>query len=150
MPKTFVAFASLLLLGPLSFAAAGAERARDDPERKIGLRPDQAVVIPVAIVEGGVVLGIPRGPKPGAPPEDGEIEVEVVKHGLSPYAELSATEKTEQPVDFVAAGLIGNIKIDEVVVCGRLDTPIKTRIASGAWRISLNRFTVHKEGRDCR
>jgi hypothetical protein len=47
--------------------------------------------------------------------------VSVVKHDSSPYADLTASEKTSAPVDFVATGLIGNIKIDEVKICGRLD-----------------------------
>ncbi len=74
----------------------------------------------------------------------------MVKHGLSPYADLTASEKTPAPVDFVATGLIGDIKIDEVVLCGRLDAPTTSRIASGSWRISLNRFSVRQEGQDCR
>ena len=150
MTKTPLALASILTLGLLAAGAAGAERAQEK-ERKIELRPGQAVIIPVAIVDQGVVIGVPRGVKPGAAaPEDGEIEVEVVKQGLSPYAELSASQKTEVPIDFVASGLIGNIKIDEVIVCGKLDAPIRTRIASGAWTVSLHGFTVHKDGQDCR
>jgi hypothetical protein len=149
MAKTLGALASILAFGVLSSAAAGAERAQGK-EHKIELRPGQAIVIPVAVVEQGVVLGIPHGVKPGAvAPEEGEIEVEVVKKGLSPYADLSASEKTDAAVDFVASGLIGNIKIDEVVVCGKLDTPSKTRIASGAWIVSLHGFTVHKDGQGC-
>jgi len=74
----------------------------------------------------------------------------VVKHGLSPYAELTATEKTSEPVDFGATGLIGDIKIDEVVLCGQVDAPAKNRISSGSWRVSLNRFSVRQSGQDCR
>ena len=149
MAKILLALASTLALGALSSSLA-AERAQEGG-RTIELRPGQAVVFPVAIVDSGVVVGIAHGLKPSAgAPEEGEIEVEVVKQGLSPYAELSASEKTDAPVDFVATAFVGNIKIDERIVCGQLDAPAKTRIASGAWRISLNRFAVHKEGRDCR
>ena len=103
---------------------------------------------------GGTYQYDPSGPRNGGrrpdiwavDPKDGEIAVAVVRRGLSPYAELTAIEKTPAPVDFVATGLIGDIKIDEVVVCGRLDAPTIGRIASGAWRVSLSRFTVHPEG----
>jgi len=76
--------------------------------------------------------------------------VSFVKHGLSPYAELTASEKTAAPVDFVATGLVGDIKIDEVRLCGQIDAPATNRIASGAWRVSLNRFSVRQSGQDCR
>ena len=74
----------------------------------------------------------------------------MVKHGLSPYAEITASEKTSEPVDFVATGLIGDIKIDEVVLCGQIDGPATNRIASGSWRVSLNRFSIRQSGQDCR
>jgi hypothetical protein len=57
------------------------------------------------------MLGKPRLLRPGAAqPKDGEIAVNVVKHDASPYADLTASEKTSAPVDFVATDLIGNIK----------------------------------------
>ncbi len=97
--------------------------------------------------DGHVALGAARLSKPGgAQPKDGEVTVSVVKQGLSPYAALTATEKTPDPVDFVATGLIGDIKIDEIVVCGRLDAPVTARIGSGSWRVSLNRFSVRPTG----
>jgi hypothetical protein len=63
---------------------------------------------------------------------------------------LTASEKTSAPVDFIATGLIGDIKLDEVRLCGRLDAPSTTRIYSGSWRISLNRFAVDQDGQACR
>ena len=63
---------------------------------------------------------------------------------------LSANEKTSAPIDFIAAGLIGNIKIDEVKLCGRLEAPSSTRIASGSWRIALGRFSVGEGLQACR
>ena len=111
----------------------------------VALKPGEEVTFPVAIADGRVILGAARASKPGtARPKDGEITVSMVKHGLSPYAELTASEKTAAPVDFVATGLIGDIKIDEVVICGSLDAPASSRIASGSWRVSLNRFVVRR------
>ena len=115
----------------------------DQPAPRLDLKPGQEIAFTATVAEGHVALGPARPVKPGgAEPKDGEIAVAVVKHGLSPYADLTATEKTSQPVDFVATGLIGDIKIDEIVVCGRLDAPVVARIASGSWRVSLNRFAV--------
>jgi hypothetical protein len=59
---------------------------------------------------------------------------------------LTVMEKTSQPIDFVATGLIGDIKIDEIVVCGRLDAPATGRLASGVWRVSLNSFAIRPSG----
>ncbi|SRR5260370_18527995 len=153
MRSTLRARASALTLGAFVLAVA----APRDAARAQGLaptldlRPGQEVTFPVAIADGRVTLGQARASKPGtARPKDGEITVSVVKHDLSPYAELTASEKTAAPVDFIATGLIGNIKIDEVKVCGRLDAPSSTRIYSGSWRISLNRFAADHDGQACR
>ena len=113
----------------------------------LSLKPGQEITFAVAVDGGRVALGPARLTKPGpAQLKEGEIAVAVVKHGLSPYADVTATEKTSTPIDFVATGLIGDIKIDEIVLCGRLDAPAMARIASGVWRISLNSFTVHPGG----
>jgi len=115
----------------------------------LDLKPGQEMAVPVAVAGGRVTLGRPRLSRPGAAqPKEGEIVVSVIKHGLSSYADLAATEKTAEPVDFVATGLIGDIKIDEVVLCGRLDGPATARIASGSWRVSLNRFSVRPNGQE--
>jgi hypothetical protein len=140
-------------LGAFALAIAVSWRAgrAQDLGPALDLKPGQEATFPVAIADGKVTLGKPRLSKPGtAEPKDGEITVSVVKQGLSPYAELTASEKTPAPVDFVATGLIGDIKVDEVKVCGRLFGPSRTRIASGAWRISLNRFAVERAGQECR
>ena len=106
-----------------SAAPSGAAPAQA-PAATVDLKPGQEVTFPVAVADGRVTLGAARASKPGTvQPKDGEITVSFVKHGLSPYADLTATEKTSDPVDFVATGLIGDIKIDEVVICGRLDAP---------------------------
>jgi hypothetical protein len=139
--------AALALALALPSIAASAQ----DLAPTLDLKPGQEVTVPVAIVDGKVKLGPARASKVGsAQPRDGEITVGVIKQGLSPYAQLKASEKTPAPVDFIATGLIGNIKIDEVRLCGRLDAPASTRIASGSWRVSLNRFAVRPEGQECR
>jgi hypothetical protein len=118
---------------------------------RLDLRPGQEVTFPVAIVDGRVMLGPARVSKTGtAEPKDGEITVSVVRNGSSPYADLTASEKTSATVDFIATGLIGDIKIDEVRLCGHLDAPSSTRIYSGSWRISLNRFAVNQDRQGCR
>ena len=136
-----LAFASSVVV--LSAANPLAPRAQQVGPSLI-LKANQEIVFAVSVANGKIGLGPWRLEKPGAgAPKDGEITVGIVKHGLSPYADLTATEKTSAPVDFVATGLIGDIKIDEVVVCGRLDAPATAHIASGVWRVSLNRFAVH-------
>ena len=128
-------------------AAAPPLALAEQPGLSLDLKPGQEITFLVTVANGRVTLGAPRLTKPGAAqPKDGEVTVGVVKHGLSPYADLTATEKTPNPVDFVATGLIGDIKIDEIVVCGRLDAPAIARIASGAWRVSLNRFSARPGG----
>jgi len=121
-------------------------RAAPAERQSLDLKPGQEVTFAVG-ADGRVAPGSARIEKPGAAaPKDGEITVAVVRHGLAPYADLTTTEKTLSPIDFVATGLIGDIKIDEIVVCGRLDAPAVGRIASGVWRVSLNRFAVHPSG----
>ncbi len=152
MRRILVARAALTL-GAVLFASAGLSGVgpAQSPGATVDLKPGQELTIPVAIADGRVTLGPARASKPGtAQPKDGEIAVSMVKHDLSPYADLSASEKTSEPVDFVATGLIGDIKIDEVVICGRLDAPASSRIASGSWRVSLNRFSVRQRGQECR
>jgi hypothetical protein len=118
---------------------------------KLDLKAGQELTIPVAIVDGRVTLGAPRLSKLGtAEPRQGEITV-----GLTPgdkttlLSQLQVTEKTSAPVDFVATGLIGEIKIDERVICGRTDAPVTGHIGSVSWRVSLNTFTVGKGDGTC-
>lgn len=133
--------------GSAAFSAAGPAQS----PAAVDLKPGQEVTIPVTISDGRVTLGAARASRPGtAQPKSGEITVSMIKHDRSPYADLNASERTSEPVDFVATGLIGDIKIDEVTICGRLDAPARNRIASGSWRVSLNRFSVRQNGQDCR
>ena len=136
-----------LWLGGALAAALASAAAAETAAPRLELKAGQAIAFAATVQDGKVSLGTPRPAKPDAADlKDGEIAVAVVKHGLSPYAELTAVEKSSVPIDFVATGLIGNILIDEIVICGRLDAPVTQRIASGAWRVSLNRFAVHADG----
>lgn len=142
-----VAVASALLsvlTSALAFAGASGPRAASST---LDVKPGQEIAFAVTIADGRVTPGPARIARPGgAQLKDGEIAVAFVRHGLSPYADLTVTEKTTVPVDFVATALVGDVKIDEVVACGRLDAPLTKRIGSGAWRVSLNRFAVHPGG----
>ncbi len=53
------------------------------------------------------------------------------------------------PIDLAATGLIGGTKIDEVVICGRLDAPSTARIGAVSWRVSLREFEIGKGGASC-
>lgn len=129
----------------LAFAAFPGATCAGPPS--LELKPGQVLTFAATVTGGVVALGAGRLTRPGAgEPKDGEVSVSVARQGLSPYAALTATEKTSRPIDFVATGLIGDIKIDEIVVCGRLDAPATGRIASGVWRVSLNSFAVHASG----
>ena len=64
-------------------------------------------------------------------------------------SQVLVTEKTSAPVDFVATGLIGEIKIDERVICGRTDAPVTKHIGAVSWRVSLNTFTLGKGDGTC-
>ena len=151
MRRIFAARAALALAAALLASAGFSDAGPAQSPVAVDLKPGQEVTIPVAISDGRVTLGAARASRPGTPqPKSGEITVSMIKHDLSPYADLSASEKTSEPVDFVATGLVGDIKIDEVVICGRLDAPARNRIASGSWRVSLNRFSVRQSGQDCR
>jgi hypothetical protein len=131
-------------------AAVGARAAptAGGPAQSFSLKAGEEVTLPITIQDQRVVLGVPRQSKLGtAQPKDGEITV-----GLTPgdkktlYSQVLVTEKTAVPIDFVATGLIGEIKIDERVICGRLDQPTSVHIGSVSWRVSLNTFEVGKGG----
>ena len=110
---------------------------------KLVLKAGQALTFPASVTDGKVVLGPARLGKFGEmPTADGEITV-----GLSPkdktlYENVVVVEKTTAPVDFVATGLIGEIKIDERVLHGRLDAPVSQRIGATSWTVWLNGFEV--------
>jgi hypothetical protein len=129
-------------------AGARAAPAAGGPVLSLSLKAGEEVTLPITVQDQHVVLGVPRPSKLGtAHPGDGEITV-----GLTPgdkktlYSQVVVVEKTAVPIDFVATGLIGEIKIDERVICGRLDQPTTMHIGSVSWRVSLNSFEVGKGG----
>jgi hypothetical protein len=130
---------ALLLAAGVAVAAPAAK------PPKLVLKAGQAVAFPASVVEGKVVLGPARlGVFGKLEPGPGEITV-----GLSPrdkelYDHLVVVEKTSVPIDFVASGMIGEIKIDERVISGKLDAPVTQRIGGTSWTVWLHEFEVGK------
>jgi hypothetical protein len=114
------------------------------------VKPETELTIPISIVDGKVVTGVPRAAKLGAsPPKDGEITVGLEREKGTLYNQITVTEKTAQPIDFLVTGLNGGTKIDEAEICGRLDGPITAHIGSVPWRFWVNGFELGKGGADC-
>jgi hypothetical protein len=114
------------------------------------VKPETELTIPISIVDGKVVTGVPRLAKLGAsPPKDGEITVGLERQTGTLYNQITVTEKTAQPINFLVTGLNGGTKIDETEICGRLDGPISAHIGSVPWRFWLNGFELGKGGADC-
>ena len=114
------------------------------------VKPGTELTIPIAIVDGKAVAGVPRLAALGAsPPKDGEITVGLDRIKGEFYNQITVTEKTAQPIDFLVTALNGGTKIDETEICGRLDAPILARVGSTAWRFSVNGFEIGKGGADC-
>jgi hypothetical protein len=114
------------------------------------LKPGMELAIPIAIVDGKAVAGAPRLATLGASkPADGEIIVGLDRIKGEFYDQITVSEKTAQPINFLVTGLNGGTKIDETEICGRLDGPITARIGSVPWRFWLNGFEIGKGGTDC-
>ncbi len=136
---------ALLLVAPCS---AGGLPQRPTP---FDLKPGEELTIPVAVVNGQIVVGAPRASKLGtAAPKEGEIVVGLAPAPMGSYYEtVTAAEKTSAPIDFLATGVNAYVKIDEAVICGRLDAPSSARIAVASWRVWLNGFAVGQGGPSC-
>lgn len=149
--RAALATALIAFVAPGAALAATAKVPAKLAAARYDLRIGQELTFPASIVDGKVVLGPPRLSQLGAAaPGIGEITV-----GLTPadkgtlYAHIVAVEKTAVPIDFVATGLLGSVKIDERVVCGRLDGPISAHIGSVSWVVALHDFEVGKGGASC-
>jgi hypothetical protein len=135
-----VKFVALLAAAGVAVAAPSPKPASPKPV-KLVLKAGQAIAFPASVVDGKVVLGPARMGKFGElQPADGEIAV-----GLSPkdktlYENVVVVEKTAAPIDFLASGMIGEIKIDERDIHGRLDAPVTQRIGATSWTVWLNGF----------
>jgi hypothetical protein len=129
-----------------SWPAFGAQ----DAPQAFDLHSGQELTFAVTLADGKVTLGKPRPSKFGvAKPKDGEMTIGLTPRDKTLYEQVTVTEKTSVPIDFVATGLIGNIKIDERVLCGRLDAPASRPIGAVSWRVRLHEFEVRKEGATC-
>ncbi|THD42867.1 MAG: hypothetical protein E7774_14535 [Bradyrhizobium sp.] len=108
-------------------------------------KPGMALTIPISIVDGKVTAGVARlGPLAGAQPKSGEITIGLEKIKDEFYNQITVTEKTAQPIDFLITGLNGGTKIDEIEICGRIDQPVLARIGSVPWRFWVNAFEIGK------
>lgn len=132
------------IIAPLAALAAETDQGFD-------LKAGQEATFSVIVSDGKVTVGLPHISKQGAAqPKDGEISV-----GLGPSdkktlrEDVFVVEKTPVPIDFVATGLIGSVKIDETVVCGRLDAPAVAHIGSVSWRVKMHEFEARKDGQTC-
>jgi hypothetical protein len=135
------ALAALVLLAILP--APSPARADSGPPQTVSVRRGMEATFPVTIVDGRITLGPSRISRLGtAQPATGEITVGFEPGGKTPYGAVHVSEKTAVPIDFVAAGLLDPIKIDEIILCGKLDAPVAQRIAAAALRVSLNQFAV--------
>jgi len=114
------------------------------------VKPGTELTIPIAIVDGKALAGVPRLAALGAsPPKDGEITIGLDRIKGEFYNQITVSEKTAQPINFLVTGLNGGTKIDETEVCGRLDAPITTRVGSVPWRFWVNGFEVGKGAGSC-
>jgi hypothetical protein len=148
-PRMGAGFSRSAMIVAAILAAPAALGANADGPR-FEVKPGQELTIPITIADGHAVAGVPRVSKIGvAQPKDGEITVGLEREKGELYDKITATEKTSVPIDFVATGLIGEIKIDERVVCGRLDAPAEMRIGSVSWKIVLRDFEVGKGPASC-
>jgi hypothetical protein len=145
-PRVRAGFAFGVALAVLHAKPTNSVEAKDALE----LRPGFELTIPIQIADGRIVIGAVRRSKLGADQaKAGELTVGVAPGGHSPYAQVSVVERTSAPLNFVATGFIGGTKIDEIVLCGRLDGPISSRIAAGSWRIVLSQFEVADSATRC-
>jgi hypothetical protein len=113
------------------------------------LHPGQELTFAVTIAAGKVALA-PRTSKPdAAEPKEGEMTISLSRRDKEGYEHVTVVEKTSLPIDFVATALVGDVKIDERVLCGRLDGPASSRIGANNWRVRAHDFEVGKGGASC-
>jgi hypothetical protein len=145
-PFRFRIAAALLLsvFAPCAAVGAGADAQAFD------LKAGQEVTFAVTVADGKVTVGSPRASKLGAAqPKDGEITVGLAARDKTLYEQVTVTEKTAVPINFLATGLVGGTKIDEAVLCGRIDAPVSQRIGAMSWKVRLHDFEAAKDGVKC-
>jgi hypothetical protein len=150
--KLFRLCSSAATLGALLggvFASCAAFGAGGDAQG-FDLNAGQELTFAVTIADGKVTVGAPRASRLGAAqPGDGEVTVGLTARDKTLYEQVLVTEKTAVPIDFLATGLVGGTKIDEAVLCGRLDAPTSAHIGAVSWRVRLHDFEVGKGGATC-
>ena len=139
-------------LGAVLFGlfAAGAAFGAGSEEQAFNLRPGEELTFAVKIADGKVMLGKPRTARLGtAQTASGEISVGLSQRDASLHEQVTVTEKTAVPIDFLATALVGETKIDEAVLCGRLDAPSSAHIGAISRRVSVHAFEARKDGATC-
>ena len=128
----------------VALLTAAVVAAAPQPE-KLVLKAGQALTFPARIENGAVVFGpARRGVFGKTAPGPGEISIGLSTRDKDLYDHLVVVEKTDKPIDFVATGLIGEIKIDERVVTGGLAAPVTQRIGGTSWTVWLHEFEAAK------
>jgi hypothetical protein len=138
------ALARGVLIGAVLLLALGARAAELKPKPLV-LKGGQEVTFALTVVGGVATVGPAVLGKLGASQaKDGEIVVGLTPRDKDLYSQVMVTEKTLVPVDFVATGHIGEIVIDERVICGHLGAPFQQHIGGVSWTVVLHDFTVGK------
>ena len=128
-----------------SLALTSGVQAVEPKPKPFVLKAGQELTLAFALANGAATPGAPRLGKLGAAQaKDGEIVVGLTPRDKELYSKVMVTEKTDVPIDFVATGHIGEIVIDERVVCGRLGAPFQQRIGGVSWTVELHDFTLGK------
>ena len=129
----------------VALLAAAAIAAPQPKPVKLILKAGQALTFPASVADGKVVIGPARlGLFGRMEPKPGEITIGLSTRDKDLYDQLVLVEKTAVPIDFVATGLVGEIKIDERVLTGRLDAPVTQRIGGTSWTVWLHEFEAGK------
>ena len=139
----------LAILGALLFSAlapGAALSAKGDPSA-FNLHPGQELTFAVKVADGNVTQGPPRPSRLGAAqPREGEMTIGLSTRDATQHEQVTVTEKTPVPIDFLATAMVGDTKIDEAVLCGRVDAPTSAHIGAISWRVSLHAFEARKAG----
>jgi hypothetical protein len=138
--------AAVLFCALASYPAMSAESG----DQGFELRAGQEVTFTVTVADGKVTVGAAHPTKLGATqPKAGEITVGLTPKDKTLYQQVIVTEKTSLPINFLATGLVGGTKIDEAVLCGRLDTPFSAHIGAMSWKVKVHAFEAAKDGEKC-
>lgn len=141
-----IRIAAFALGGLAPWAALGAS----DGEQAFDIHAGQELTFAAKVEDGKVIVGRPRVSRLGAAhPAAGEMTVGLTPRDKDQYEQVIVAEKTSLPIDFVATALVGDVKIDERVLCGRLDGPDSSRIGANHWRVRLHDFEVGKGDESC-